>query len=122
MSILSIQNRKDDNSENEIFYEGKLRSISEAGALLVKSIIEEDLPQLPFFQPNEDPYKCVSAHFGKTVRAVTNWSYNWEGASGAKPTITDFFRLLRITRSKRAVNFICNLVSEETPYLPFPAR
>ncbi len=99
-----------------IFYEGKLRSLSEAGSLLVKNMIEDDLPKTPDYPTGQDPYKWLAQYYNKTVRGVTNWSYDWEGASGAKPTILDFFQLARITKSKRVINFIYNLVSDETPY------
>ena len=61
------------------------------------------LSESSFFQQGADPYKWLASIFGKTDRAIRSWTYDWSGPSGAKPTIFDFFYLVSIAGSDRAV-------------------
>ncbi len=107
----------DDDALNEkVFFEGKYRTIGEAGAMLTKKIIEIDLPNTPGFPPGKDPYKLLAGIFGKSTRGISNWSYDWNSQSGAKPTILDFFNLIRLTKSRRILDFFADLTSDQTPY------
>ena len=98
-----------------VIFEGELKSYGEAGALLIKRMIEEDLPESSLFQKGADPYRWLSSVFGKTDRTIRAWTYNWSGPSGAKPTIFDFFYLVSIAGSGRAIDLLSNMGSSITP-------
>jgi len=100
---------------SEVLIEGDLKSYSEAGPLLVKRIIEEDLPESPYFQKGADPYKWLGALFGKTERGIRAWTYDWSGQSGSRPNVEDFFYLVSIAGSNRAVAFLNSIGSGITP-------
>jgi len=106
---------KNNNSEKNVFYEGNMRTLSEAGALFMKKIIEVDLPDSDQMLPGEDPYKHVAEKLGKSYRRILYWSHDWETEGGAKPTITDFLSILNLVKSKRVYEFINALVTDVPP-------
>jgi len=99
----------------KVLIEGELKSYSDAGALLIKRMIEEDLPESSFFQQGADPYKWLASLFGKTERAIRSWTYDWSGPSGSRPNVEDFFYLVSISGSYRAVALLNNIGSGITP-------
>ncbi len=98
-----------------IFYEGKTRTVTEAGALLIRHMIELDLNNAPEYNKSSDPYKWLADKMNKSDRAVRYWAIDWDSPGGAKPTIIDFINLMNITKSRRPLEFLGNLVSESTP-------
>ncbi|MCP4727419.1 MAG: hypothetical protein GY863_20445 [bacterium] len=97
-----------------VVFEGKRMTISEAGGLLVRRMIEEDLPNIKGFLTNADPYKWLSEAMDKTERTIRGWTYDWESSSGAAPSFSDLILLIKVTKSTRLVEIINSLVSEAT--------
>ncbi len=98
----------------KVLFEGKEMTISEAGGLLVKRMIEEDLPNTNSFQVNMDPYKWLSDSIDKKERTIRSWTYDWDSASGATPTFMDLINLIKLTKSTRLVEIIESIVSDAT--------
>lgn len=99
----------------KVLIEGELKSYGEAGALLIKRMIEEDLPESSFFHKGVDPYKWLASIFGKTERGIRSWTYDWSGVSGSRPNVEDFFYLVSIAGSDRAVALLKKIGSGITP-------
>ncbi len=99
----------------ELFYEGKIRDLNEAGALLMRSLIEEDLISKPDFQEGVDPYSFLVDIFKKNERSIKAWTYDWESDSGTRPTIMDFLLLIKLTRSTRILEFMKLLITSDSP-------
>ncbi|MCP3686038.1 MAG: hypothetical protein GY861_25615 [bacterium] len=106
---------KDQKNDKNIFYEGNMRTLSEAGALFMKKLIEEDLPNSDQSLSSVDPYKHVAEKLGKSYRRILYWSHDWDTEGGAKPTITDFLNILNLVKSKRVYEFINALVTDVPP-------
>ncbi len=100
---------------SQLFYEGEIRDLNEAGAIFLKRLIEEDLPANSEFPDGMDPYKWLADVLGKHERSVKAWTYDWGEESGTKPTIIDFLRIIKITRSQRTMEFIKCLIYEGSP-------
>ncbi len=99
----------------KVLFEGEVKSFSEAGALLIKRMIEEDLPKSSYCPDGVDPYKWLTSIMDKTERTIRGWAYDWDSPSGKKPTIHDFFCLISIIGSGRAYTLLKNLGSGLTP-------
>ena len=99
----------------EIFYDGKARPIPEAGGLLFRHMIEQDLLNSPHFQTGEDSYRYIASCLNKHERSIRNWVCNWDAPGGARPTLIDFLLLVHITKSKRPIKLLKDLISDATP-------
>lgn len=105
----------DHNSQKTVFYESNMRTLSEAGALFIKKIIEDDLPNSDPELSGVDPYKSLAEELGKSYRRVLYWTHDWETEAGAKPTLMDFLNILKLVKSKRIYEFINAIVSDIPP-------
>ena len=99
----------------KVLVEGEIKSYSEAGALLIKRMIEEDLPKSVYFPENEDPYKWLAGLTDKNERTLRGWAYDWNSPSGKKLTIQDFFRLVSVIGPGRSIELLENLGRQLTP-------
>jgi len=99
----------------QVLFEGELKSHTEAGSLLVRQMIEVDLPKLPKFTEGMDPYKWLAPYFDKSERTIRAWTYDWEGPSGKKPTLQDFFLLIMLVGSNSIIPFFKVLGSHISP-------
>lgn len=99
----------------KVVFEGEIKTFNEAGALLIKRMIEEDLVEFPFFPEGVDPYRWLASVFGKGERTLRYWAYDWSSPSGKRPTIYDFFCLISIVGSGRVISLMKNLGSGISP-------
>jgi len=99
----------------KIFYDGQIRSVSEAGALIMRQMIEEDLIRVHDFPAKENPYRWLESKIYKSERTIRRWAYDWESPSGAQPTFADVLRLVHITKSSRLSELLKDILSGATP-------
>ena len=97
-----------------ILFEGKKMTITEAGGLLVRRMIEEDLPNTKEFQPHEDPYKRICEAMERSERTIRGWCYDWDSSSGSTPSFHDIMLLVNISKSTRILEIFESAVSEAT--------
>lgn len=93
-------------TNSKLFYEGEIMSYHKAGSVLMRKMIEEDLPKNKKFSKNTDPYDWVAGSVGKKRSTVRAWAYDWSSSSGACPTIIDLFNLVHTIGGKRFYNFL----------------
>ena len=98
-----------------VFFESESRPLTEAGALVIRRIIEEDIVNIPDFPPGGDPYKWLSERLKKSERALRGWGYDWNGPSGFKPNLIDFLTLIYMSKSRRGIEFLEELIQDATP-------
>jgi len=96
--------KKDTNSK--LFYEGEIMSYQKAGSVLIRKMIEEDLPKHKKLDKNENPYDWIANSVGKKRSTVRSWAYDWSTSSGASPTINDLFHLIHTIGTDRIYNFL----------------
>ena len=99
----------------QVLFEGELKSYSEAGGLLVRQMIEDEVPNSPRFTQGMDPYKWLAPYLDKSERTLRAWTYDWESPSGKKPTIHDFFLLITVIGSSAVIPFFKVLGSQINP-------
>ncbi|MFC1477598.1 hypothetical protein ACFL6L_03920 [candidate division KSB1 bacterium] len=97
-----------------VHFELEERTLSEAGALLFRRMIEEDLPNAPDFPGKTDPYKWLSKKIGKSARLLRAWAYDWESPSGIRPNIIDFFNIIYLAKSQRPVELFEGIITDAT--------
>jgi len=93
-----------------VFYQNQMMTLSEAGALAMREMIEKDLPRTKHLPNGWDPYKWLAQHLRKSDTVIRRWTYDWESSSGAMPTIDSFFEIARLTNSKRILHFTENII------------
>lgn len=99
----------------DVFYDSKIRELSNAASLIVRQMIEKDIQGYNNFSNSEETYKYLSGIFNKSVRTLRAWGTDWESSSGTQPTIMDFLRLVHITKSKRPIELLEQLISDASP-------
>ncbi len=104
--------RKKDSLLPVVLYEGELRSYSEAGALLVRKMIEDELDGDYRVMSEGNVYTWLSGKLGKKTSTIRKWTYDWEEKSGSSIPILDFFKLVTLTKSKNALLFLEKLIGE----------
>jgi hypothetical protein len=98
-----------------LFFNGKILTLRESIPILMRQVIEEDVPLLPDYDKNVNPYKFLSEKLSifKTraigESTVRNWCYE-KDTFGACPALEDFFLIIQITKSKRILQFIGSLI------------
>ncbi|MFC1728904.1 hypothetical protein ACFL6I_01090 [candidate division KSB1 bacterium] len=101
--------------DKKVHFDGQIRSISEAGALMIRYMIEEDLLNYPDFPQHMDPYRWLSARLNKNERTVRGWALDWSSPSGTKPTVIDLLMITHVTKSQRPLELFRDLTSDATP-------
>lgn len=101
--------------KSSLFYSGKIRTMTEAGAMVVRRMIEEDLPNTKWFPKAVDPYEWLADIMKKSEKTIRGWTCDWSSSSGAKPTIVDFLNLIYITKSQRSIELIKGLLEDASP-------
>ncbi len=101
--------------DTDVFYSSKTMKVSEAFSMVIRRMIEEDLPNSRFFDKGKDPYSWLASTLKKSEKTIRNWTFDWNTASGTMPTINDFLTLLYLTKSKRPVELLENITSDATP-------
>lgn len=94
------------NMNNQIFFRGQKRSLSESGALLIKIIIEDEIASNNSDENCKSNYAHVADILGKSESAVRKWTYDWDSNAGHQIPILDFLKLGSITKSIQFVKFI----------------
>jgi len=106
---------KHDSDEEKVFYEGEIRTFSEACEIVIQRMIELDLRNAPEFTPESDPYKWLASNMKKNIRVLRGWAYDWNSSSGMRPTLNDFLKIIYITKSRRAIELLEEIISNATP-------
>jgi len=103
-----------------VFFNGKILTLRESVPILMRQIIEEDIPLLPDYEQNVNPYRFLSEKLTiLKTRAVCestirNWCYE-KDIHGSCPTLEDFFLIIQITKSKRVLHYIGSLIDLKNP-------
>ena len=98
-----------------LYFNGKILTLRESIPILMRQVIEEDVPLLPDYDKNVNPYRFLSEKLtdlkSRTVSesAIRSWCYE-KDSYGACPALEDFFLIIQITKSKRILQFIGSLI------------
>jgi len=105
---------KNKNIENKneisVFFESELRTASEAGAILVKIIIEEELIHNKVIPQNSNCYEWVSKYLGRSKSTIRKWTYDWNTKNGSPIPFIDLLKLASLSNSRSLLRFVETVV------------
>jgi hypothetical protein len=93
-----------------VLFKGKNQPLSEAIALVMRQMIEEDTLNLPDYNPRWNPYKFWELELGKSEGTIRKWVSD-PSSGGATPPLHLFCIIAFKTRSNNALEFIQALVN-----------
>ena len=97
-----------------IVYKGQEMGLEEAGRLLLKEMIEKELPAIEEYTPGADPYIWLGNHLSLRSEVVKGWVYPPVKDEAESPPIDLFFYLIYLTKSEAAIQFFYELIGEES--------
>jgi len=101
--------------EQNVFYEARIRSFTEAGALMMRTMIEMHSLNTRWFPKGMNPYEWIASKTGKSITTVRHWVNDWSTISGAQPTFVDIIKVAYLTKSGCPIELLRYLIADATP-------